>query len=72
MQMTSALSLNTEGGLRLQYGQGYDQQLATARVNLEFKSGKLALHAGYEYEDETYIQELRLRHYFFLRLKRTF
>ncbi len=72
MRLTSALSLNTEGGLRFQAGEGYDQQLATGRMNVEFKSGKLAVQAGYEYEDETFIGEQRLRHYFFLRAKRTF
>jgi hypothetical protein len=72
MQITPALSLNTEGGLRFQEGKGYDQQLVTTRANLEFKSGKLAVQAGYEYEDEAFLGELRLRHFFFLRAKRTF
>jgi hypothetical protein len=72
MQLTPALALNTEGGLRFQKGEGYDQQLATARANLEFKYGKLAVQAGYEYEDEAFLGELRLRHFFFLRAKRSF
>lgn len=72
MQLTPALALNTEGGMRFQKGEGYDQQLATARANLEFKYGKLAVQAGYEYEDEAFLGELRLRHFFFLRAKRSF
>ena len=72
MRMTSALSLNLAGGGRIQKGEGYDQQLATARANVEFKSGKLAMQAGYEYENETYIGALRRRHFFFLHAKRTF
>jgi hypothetical protein len=72
VQLTTAFAVNTEGGLRFQYGEGYDQQLATARANIEYRSGKLLVQAGYEYENETYIQELRLRNYFFVRLKRTF
>jgi hypothetical protein len=71
-QINPALSLNTEGGMRFQQGEGYDQQLATARANLEYKYGKLAVQTGYEYEDETFLGELRLRHFFFLRAKRTF
>ena len=72
VRMTSALSVNVEGGIRLQQGEGYDRQLATARANLEYKFGKLAMQTGYEYEDETFLGELRRRHFFFLGAKRTF
>lgn len=67
-----SLALNLEGGVRFQDGQGYDQQLATARADLEFRSGKLAVQAGYLYEDETFLEETRLRHFFYLRAKRQF
>jgi hypothetical protein len=72
LRLSSALTVNLEGGMRRQDGEGYDQNLATARANLEFKAGKLAMRAGYAYENETFIEELRLRHYFFFRAKRTF
>ena len=70
--MTPALSLNLEGGMRFQEGEGYDQQLATARSHIEYKYGKLAMQTGYEYQDEKFLGELRLRHFFFFRVKRTF
>ncbi len=68
----SDLSINTEGGVRLQRGQGYDQTLTTFRSDLDFHSGKLVVKAGYEFEDEDYLGELRRRHFFFIRAKRTF
>lgn len=71
-RLLPSLALNLEGGFRIQEGKGYDQQLATARADLEYKAGKLAVQAGYLYEDEAFLEEMRLRHFFFLRAKRTF
>lgn len=72
LRLAPSLSVNTEGGVRFEHGYGYDQQLATARFNLQFKSGKLALQTGYEYEDQAFTGAQNLRHFFFLRAKRSF
>jgi hypothetical protein len=58
--------------MRFQDGVGYDQQMATARINIEYKRGKLAVQTGYEYGDETLLNENHQRNYFFLRAKRSF
>jgi hypothetical protein len=71
-QVTPALAVNVEGGIRFQRGQGYDQDLGTGRAHLEYKYGKLKVQTGYEYENETYIGSLRVRNFFFFRAKRSF
>ncbi len=72
LRLTSHLSINAEGGVRVQQGEGYDQTLNTARADLDFHYGKLVVQAGYEFQDENYLGELRERHFFFLRAKRSF
>lgn len=71
-RLTSHLAWNVEGGVRVERGEGFDQTLGVVRTGLEYTRGKLALKMGYDYQDQDFLGEQRLRHYFFLQAKRTF
>lgn len=71
-KLTRYLSLRVEGGMRIEKGQNLDQQLVTVRTDLEFRLGRLAVEAGYVYQDEDFFDDLFRKHFFFLRGRRTF
>ena len=71
-RLTSALSVNAEGGIRITEGPGVDQTLATSRFGLEFSKNNLAAHLSYDFQDQVYLGELRKRHFLSFRMKRTF
>jgi hypothetical protein len=71
-RLWSYLFYTAEGGLRLERGRDFDQDLATGRMTIDFAYGQLTVNVGYEYQDEKFLGELRERNYFFLRAKRTF
>jgi hypothetical protein len=70
--LTRALSWLNEGGVRFQRGEGFDQDLFTARTALDYRYGQLSVQLGYDYQDENFLGELRRRHFAFLRAKRSF
>ena len=72
LQFGPYLAWNVEGGVRTQRGEGFDQDLTTARTTADFNMGKLILQLGYQYTDENFLGELREKHYFYLRGKRSF
>ncbi len=71
-RLTSALSVDAEGGVRVTEGAGVDQTLATARFGLEFAMNKLAVRLSYDFQDQDYLGELRNRHFLSFRMKRIF
>jgi len=64
-------SLNAESGLQQQRGTLKDQNLFAARVYLNWTLGKLEFHLGYENEYNKYVGELYMRHFAFLRMRRS-
>jgi hypothetical protein len=72
VRVTSYFTLNAEGGFRLEEGEGFDQTFKTARLDMDFKYSKLTFKAGYEFQDEDYLGELRQRHFFYAQARRTF
>jgi hypothetical protein len=71
-RVASPLFFNLEGGVRRERGRGLDQDQKTARTALDFAYGQMTANAAYEFLDETLIGERHVRHYYFLRVKRTF
>jgi hypothetical protein len=70
--LTHYLSWLNEGGVRIQRGEGFDQDLFTARTALDFRYGQLSVQVGYDYQDENFLGELQQRHFAFLRARRSF
>ena len=71
--LTRHLGLDVAGGTDLRRGQGVNQDLATFRANLDFKMGKLSIHAGYDYEYNLFLNnERRQKHLFLARVTRVF
>ena len=66
------LTWSVEAGYQLRRGLGFDQDLLVARTYLNWLLGKLELHLGYEYEDQTVGTEEHQRHFVFLRARRNF
>lgn len=71
-RVASVLFLTLEGGRRRERGRGLDQDQTTARTAIDFSYGQLTANAGYEFLDETLLGEHHVKHYYFLRAKRTF
>jgi hypothetical protein len=71
-RVASPLFFTLEGGVRRERGRGLDQDQATVRTALDFAYGQMTANAGYEFLDETLIGERHVKHYYFLRVKRTF
>jgi hypothetical protein len=72
-RLTAHLGTDLEGGFSVRRGPGVDQTLATLRPGLDFAMGKLSLKLGYDFQYARYLDsEERLKHMFFIRLKRTF
>ena len=67
------LRLNARGGYDLRSGLGVDQQLTVFRFDLDYNIGRTTIKASYDYEHDLYLNtELRERHLFTLRLRRSF
>jgi hypothetical protein len=72
-RLTYHLGADVEAGVSQRYGPGVDQTLAAFRPGLEFAMGKLTAKIGYDFEYERFLNtEERLKHMFFVRVKRTF
>lgn len=68
----SGLEWNTEAGYQIQHGAGLDQNFIVARSYLSWFVGKLDFHLGYEFENQRYSTETRVRHFVFLHMRRSF
>ncbi len=66
------LSWSVEGGLQRQRGLGLDQDLFTARTHLDWNIGKLNAHLGYDYQNQDFNGETRMRNFAYLRFRRNF
>lgn len=71
-RFSPTLAASLESGYRMERGEGVDQDLVTARFDLEYARGKLSVKLGYEYQDYQFLGEMRERNYFYLRAKRRF
>ena len=66
------LRLNARGGYDLRSGVGVDQDLLVFRLDLDYNIGRTTIKAGYDYEHDVYLNtEVRVRHLFTLRLRRS-
>ncbi|MEW6719743.1 MAG: hypothetical protein AB1346_04760 [Thermodesulfobacteriota bacterium] len=70
-RVASSLFFSLEGGKRRERGRSLDQDQKTVRTALDFAYGQLTANAGYEFLDETLRGERHVRHYYFLRMKRS-
>jgi hypothetical protein len=71
-RVASPLFYTLEGGRRRERGRGLDQDQTTVRTALDFAYGQMTANAAYEFLDETFLGEHHVKHYYFLRVKRTF
>ena len=72
LRITRHLYYLLEGGVRWEEGDGTDQRQAVARSELDFQAGKLKVLLGYEYNNDDIRNDLRDKHFVYLRAKRTF
>jgi hypothetical protein len=70
--LTTSLAWSVEGGWRMERGQGFDQNLAIFRTGVEYVRNKLSVKLSYDLQDQDYLGELRQRHFFTLKAKRSF
>jgi hypothetical protein len=66
------ITWTVEGGLQRQHGLGLNQDLITARTRLEWNMGKLKSSLGYDYQNQDFNGETRIRNFAYLRLRRDF
>lgn len=71
-RLTPTLAWSAEGGIRMERGETFDADHASARTELNWAVGKLTLKFGYEYGSESHPTDLRERHFVYLRARRTF
>ena len=71
-RLTSTLAWSVEGGVRIERGNTFDGIYAGARTELNWAIGKLTAKLGYEYGNESHPTDLNQRHYFYLRVRRSF
>jgi hypothetical protein len=72
-RLTSHLRIEAEGGFDLRRGEGVDQTLATFRPGIDYVIGRTTIKAGYDFEYNIFLRnEVRLKHIFFVRVKRIF
>ena len=71
-RIASPLLFSAEGGVRVERGQGVDQDLKTARATLDFAYGQMTASANYEFQEDDSQGELRVKHFYYLRVKRMF
>jgi hypothetical protein len=71
-RLTSRLTWSGQSGVRFEHANDYKQDFFTARSEFNAQYGKTTIHLGYEYQNETLNSEIRVRHYLYLRARRTF
>jgi len=74
-QLTSQLTAQVGGQLYLQRGKmdpTLDRDLLAANAELDYRIGKTFIRASYEYRDEDYLNEVRLRNTTYLSVRRVF
>jgi len=72
-RITRHLGCDIEDGISRRFGPGADQTLATVRPGLDYAVGKISAKLGYDFEYERFLNaEERIKHMFFVRVKRTF
>jgi hypothetical protein len=72
-RLTSHLRIAAEGGFDLRRGDGVDQTLATFRPSVDYVIGRTTIKAGYDFEYSVFLSnETRVKHIFFVRVKRIF
>ena len=72
LQLAANLFWITEGGILIQDGPGFTQEIETARTSLDWFIGKLTLKLDYQYSTEKHNNDGAERHTFTLRARRTF
>ncbi len=74
-QLTSRFSVQVGGQYYLQRGRKdptLDRDLLAANAELNYRIGKTFIRASYEYRDEDYLNEIRLRNTAYLSVRRVF
>jgi len=74
-RLTSRLTVKVGGQLYLQKGRNdpsLDRELLAANAELNYRIGKTFIQASYEYRDEDYLNEVRLRNTTYLSVRRVF
>lgn len=71
-QLTAHLAWNAEGGVMIERGDSYNQNVAIARTGLDWTRGKLTVKFNYEHGNQSTDTDLRNRNYLFLRIRRNF
>jgi len=71
-RLTENLAWNVEGGLRKDRGHSFDRDVGVGRVGLDWTVGKMTIRVGYEHNSESQPTSLSERHYFHIRIRRTF
>ncbi len=61
-----------EGGVHLEHGPGYQQEIESARTGLDWTMGKLTLKLDYQYSTQRQSVDMSERHSFTLRVRRSF
>lgn len=70
-RLTAHFLWHAEGGVRMERGRGFDQDLATARTGFDFRYGQLLMQLSYDYQHQDFLGELRGRHFLYFRVRRT-
>ena len=71
-RLATTLTWSAEGGVRIERGYGFDRDYGIVRTELNWAVGKLKVKLGYEYGNESHPTDQRVRHYCYLRARRTF
>lgn len=69
-QFARRLAGGVEGGVRIERGETFDRDYATARLWLDWAVGKLTVKLSYDYNTESHVGDRQDRHYVFLRARR--
>ena len=71
-RLARTLTWSVEGGVRIERGFTFDRNYGIARTELNWAVGKLKIKLGYEYGNESHPTDQRVRHYCYLRARRSF
>ena len=61
-----------EGGVHVEHGPSYQQEIESVRTGLDWAVGKLTLKLDYQYSTQRYSTDMSERHLFSLRVRRSF
>ena len=61
-----------EEGVRMERGETFDRDVATARTSLDWTIGKLMVRVAYEFNQESHLLDRQERHFFYVRARRDF